>query len=540
MKLVKKENIFVLICSYDERMTAKDAGMRWDAAGRRWYSADVKVAKKLSAYADAETLAALDATEKKVAEKIQESAATDADINIPAPEGLRYMPFQKAGIAFALNRKSVLFGDEMGLGKGIQSIGIINSLPEAKQILIICPASLKLNWQRECEKWLVSQRKIELLNGKESKKESDIYIINYDILSKHPWLAEREWDIVICDEIHMAKSPKALRTKACFAILKKAKRKICLTGTPIMNRPIELQGILTQLGCDFASNWFSYAKRYCAGEKNRFGWDVSGASNLDELQEKLRSTVMIRRLKKDVLADLPAKTRQVIEIPKTGFSSALKKEEKIMKSVEEKRRMLEDLKAQSEAQKDDAGFRAKIDALRETLKVDFAEISVIRHETALAKVDYTIDYLTEMLESNDKIILFAHHLDVLEKIYQAFPGIAVKFTGEMNGEQKQAAVDRFQTDAGCKVFIASTMAAGVGITLTAAKLVIFHELEWTPSSISQAEDRCHRYGQKENVLIQHLVIDGSIDAMLAKKILAKQEIIEKALDKTGLDEEVEL
>lgn len=307
-----------------------------------------------------------------------------------------------------------------------------------------------------------------------------------------------------------------------------------------MNRPIEMQGILAQLGCGFAANWFSYAKRYCAGHKSRFGWDVSGASNLDELQEKLRSTVMIRRLKKDVLAGLPAKTRQVIEIPRAGFSSALKKEEKIMKSVEEKRKMLEELKAQAELQKDDAGFRTKIDALRETLKVDFAEISVIRHETALAKVDFTIDYLNEMLESNEKIILFAHHLDVLEKIYQAFPGIAVKFTGEMSGEEKQAAADKFQTDAGCKIFVASTMAAGVGITLTAAKLVIFHELEWTPSAISQAEDRAHRYGQKENVLVQHLVIDGSIDSMLAKKILAKQEIIEKALDKTGLDDEVEL
>ena len=379
-----------------------------------------------------------------------------------------------------------------------------------------------------------------MMNGKESKRESDIYIVNYDILAKHPWLVAREWDIVICDEVHYAKNPKAARTKACLAILKKAKRRIAMTGTPIMNRPVELQTILAALGCDFAQNWFSYVTRYCAGSRTKWGWDVSGASNLDELQAKLRSTVMIRRLKKDVLTELPAKTRQIIEIPQNGFSSVLKNEDKIMKSYQEKKKELAALKKQAKEQKDEASFAAKIDALKASMQIAFSEIAIVRHETALAKVGFTIDYINDMLESENKIILFCHHQDVLDAIYQAFPNIAVKFTGSMSAEDKQKSVDRFQNDPDCKIFIGSTMAAGVGITLTAARLVIFHELALTPGAMSQAEDRAHRIGQKGNVLVQHLVINGSIDSTLAKMLKSKQEIIEKALDKSSENEEIEL
>lgn len=540
MKLIKINGKYVLDCTYAERHAAKGAGMRWDASAGVWYTYDASVAERLKEYAtDADVIAALEAQGKKIEAAVAESKAVDATIDIPCPTGLEYMPFQRAGIAFAETRANVLIADEMGLGKTIQALGICNHT-QAQKILIVCPASLKLNWGREAEKWLTGKREIEILNGKESERKSQIYIINYDILSKHKWIAEENWDIVICDESHYLKNPKAIRTKAALEILKKAKKKVMLTGTPIMNRPIELQTVLAALDCDFAKNWFGYAKRYCAARQNRFGWDVSGASNLDELQEKLRASVMVRRLKKDVLSELPAKTRQIIEIPADKFSSAVKKEMKIMQSYEDKKKELAALKKQAAEQKDDEGFKDKIESLRSAVSLDFAEISKVRHETALAKTEFTIEYITDMLESRDKIILFAHHIDVIDKLCSAFPDIAVKFTGEMSAEDKQKSVDRFQSDPGCKIFIGSIMAAGVGITLTAANTVVFHELEWTPSVISQAEDRAHRIGQKENVLIQHLVIDSSIDAMLAKKIKAKQEIIEKALDKSELTEEIEL
>ena len=540
MKLIKINGKYVLDCTYAERHAAKDAGMRWNAATKEWYTTDIVVARKLKEYAiDKDVTDSLENEEKKTIEAVAASKAVDADVNLICKDGLEYMPFQQAGIAFALERENVLIADEMGLGKTIQALGIINNVA-ANKILIICPASLKLNWKREAEKWLIEKRDIEIMNGKESERKSSIYIINYDVLSKHKWLAGTEFDVVICDESHYIKNSKAIRTKAALEILKKAKKKIMLTGTPIMNRPIELQTVLAALGCDFAKNWFAYAKRYCGAYKSRFGWDVSGASNLEELQEKLRSSVMIRRLKKDVLLDLPSKTRQIIEIPQNGFNSVLKNEAKIMKSYEENKKELAELKKQAEEQKDNADFKNKIESLRNAISLDFAEISRVRHETALAKTEFTIEYINDMLESRDKVILFAHHIDVIDKLSSAFPDISVKFTGEMTAEDKQKSVDKFQNDANCKIFIGSIMAAGVGITLTAANTVVFHELEWTPSAISQAEDRAHRIGQKENVLVQHLVIDGSIDSMLAKKIKSKQEIIEKALDRSGLTEEIEL
>ncbi|MCC7515570.1 MAG: DEAD/DEAH box helicase [Bacteroidia bacterium] len=540
MKLIKINGKYVLDCTYAERHAAKDAGMRWNAATKEWYTTDIVVARKLKEYAiDSDVQNSLASEEKKTIDAVAASKAVDVDVDLICKQGLEYMPFQRAGIAFARERENVLIADEMGLGKTIQALGICNNT-QAQKILIICPASLKLNWQRESEKWLKEKKEIEILNGKESARQAQVYIINYDILSKHKWIAEENWDIVICDESHYLKNPKAIRTKSALEILKKAKKKIMLTGTPILNRPIELQTVLAALGCDFAKNWFGYAKRYCGAYKSRFGWDVSGASNLEELQEKLRSSVMIRRLKKDVLLDLPAKTRQIIEIPQGGFSSVLKNEAKIMKSYDEKKKVLAELKKQAEEQKDNADFKNKIESLRNAISLDFAEISRVRHETALAKTEFTIEYINDMLESRDKVILFAHHIDVIDKLSSAFPDISVKFTGEMTAEDKQKSVDKFQNDANCKIFIGSIMAAGVGITLTAANTVVFHELEWTPSAISQAEDRAHRIGQKENVLVQHLVIDGSIDSMLAKKIKSKQEIIEKALDRSGLTEEIEL
>ncbi len=541
MKLIRIGGQFVLQCRYEDKDTAKSAGMRWNPTARVWATNDIVVARKLRQYADEETIKKLEAETEKVKAVIEESRATDSNVSIPAPAGLEYMPFQRAGIAFASSRKNILIADEMGLGKTIQAIGTINLDANAKNILVICPASLKLNWARELAKWLVLPRKTEILNGKESEKQSEIYIVNYDILSKHDWLAEKEWDIVVCDEAHYAKNPKAARTKACLSILRKAKKKIMLTGTPIMNRPVELQTILAALGCDFAQNWIGYVTKYCDGYRSKWGWDVKGASNLDDLQEKLRSTVMIRRLKKDVLVDLPAKTRQIIEIPTTGFSAVLKAEEKVMSSYEEKRKELAALKKQAEAQKDDASFAAKIDALKTSMQIAFAEIARVRHETALAKTGFTIDYITDMLESENKIILFCHHQDVLDQIFQAFPGIAVKFTGAMSAEEKQKSVDRFQSDPACKIFVGSIMAAGTGITLTAASTVIFHELALTPGAMSQAEDRAHRIGQQGNVLVQHLVVDGSIDSSIAKMLKAKQEIIEKSLDRTvDANEEIEI
>jgi SWI/SNF-related matrix-associated actin-dependent regulator 1 of chromatin subfamily A len=274
---------------------------------------------------------------------------------------------------------------------------------------------------------------------------------------------------------------------------------------------------------------FGFAKRYCNATHNGYGWDFSGASNLDELQNKLRSSVMIRRKKEDVLKELPAKTRQVIEIE--NDENAVKNEKKASINFQEQIQKLKIAVELSKAESEEA-YKEAVDKLRECAKQHFEEIARLRHETALAKVPYVIDYVNDILENDDKykLVLFAHHKDVVQKLAEEFGNKCVLLTGEMKLEDRQASVDRFQNDETCNVFIGSLKAAGVGITLTKSSHVIFVELDWTPGNMSQCEDRVHRIGQVNSVLIQHLVLQSSVDVNLARTLVEKQEIIDNALD----------
>ena len=477
------------------------------------------------------------------------SRATDAKVDIPAPEGLEYMPFQRAGIAYAMKREGALIGDEMGLGKTIQAIGVVNATPDARRILVVCPASLRLNWQRELQKWLVADLTVGVAQGK-NWPETDVVVINYDILKRHKATLDAEvWDILIVDECHYLKNPKTQRTKAVLGAWNEdprkvvkaiaAKRRLFLTGTPIVNRPIELWPLLRSLDPDnLGRYWKGYVKRYCAGYQDvvrtRHGtktiWQVGGASNLEELQDRLRATLMVRRLKADVLTELPAKRRQVIEVPPNGSVRIVKAEQKAWREVQEQ---LEDLRAQVElakASEDEEDYRAAVAALTEQERVAFNEMSRLRHETALAKVDYVVEHV---LNATDKVVVFAHHRDVISALVTALREAerkVVTITGDTPMNARQAAVDAFQNDPETTVFVGNIQAAGVGLTLTAASHVVFAELDWVPGNMSQAEDRCHRIGQTQSVLVQHLVLDGTLDATMAHTLVEKQEVIDKALD----------
>jgi len=433
---------------------------------------------------------------------IEQSVATTSNMEIPVPDGLAYLPFQKAGIAYACERKNTLIGDEMGLGKTIQAIGVIN-VTTPKTVLVVCPASLKLNWKSEMEKWLVAERDIQVVNGGGEKIPSnpDVVIINYDVLSKHSKaLQSRTWDMVIMDEVHKIKNPKAKRTVVAVSI--KAHRKVLLTGTPITNRPIELQPIAGYLDHDSFGNFFYFAKKYAGARKGHFGWDFNGSSNLDELQRRLRQSFMIRRKKDEVLKDLPAKVRQVIVLPSKAYSGELTKE-----------------------------FDALADAVKETSfgEVSFEEMSEARHQMALAKVADVVDHLVDL---EHQVVVMAHHKDVVQGIKDGLEAVGktvVTLTGDCNQQHRQDSVDTFQAGK-ADVFIGTIGAAGVGITLTKASHVVFAELDWVPGNMSQAEDRCHRIGQVNSVLVQHLVVDGSIDARMAEALVSKQKVLDKALD----------
>lgn len=470
------------------------------------------------------------------------SRAATSSFEPPCPAGLGFYPFQKAGIDFMRQRPATLLADDMGIGKTIQAIGVINCEPSIERVLVVTKASLKENWKREMKKWLVRPMEIGIATGQYWPSHANVICINYDVLGKWPnKLRAKEWDLVILDESAAIKNREAKRTIAIVGRKGRktkgetdippipAKRRLCLSGTPIENRPEELWTTLYFLDPARWGSFYGYAKRYCGMVSNGYGVDCSGATNLDELQRILRETLMIRRRKADVLTELPPKTRVVVELDTDGLEDAIADEERCF---ERHRNDLEQAQAKIElarASESDEEFKTAVKGLA-SATVAFTEMARVRHNTAVSKLPQVIAAIREdMEETGRKMILFGHHRDVLHPLAEAFPG-SVLITGETPPELRQGICDRFQTDPNCGPFIGSIRACGEGLTLTAARLVIFIEQDWCPGKVSQAEDRAHRIGQKDNVLVKHYVLPGTIDARMIQTIVAKQEVIDKALD----------
>ncbi len=544
------------------------------------------------------------------AEQIDASRATDAELDIPKPDGFNYLPYQRAGIAYALNhyrngRSGCLVADEMGLGKTIQAIGVINSDPHIHRVLVICPNSLKINWSRELKKWLVRQQTIGIVEGK-CFPMTDIVIINYDITDKWEKRLAFNWDLIVCDEIHYLKNAKALRAKAVFgyrptrdekvkgakveyspdlssgqieALVKQFtskkrraptkgekdkliarfkaekspaptkeqmdawgtrntyhaipnKRRLGLTGTPICNHPAELFPIISWLNPKEFSDFFPFGLRYCGGKQKGFGWDFSGATHLPELQEKLRFHVMVRRLKVDVLKELPAKRRQIIEFPAEEIQDLLTKE----RTHEERwADRLADFRSRVELAKvsdNQTGYEDAVKALEEGEGASFEEGAQVAHEIGMAKIPLVVADVEGIIETGEKVILFAHHRDVMAAYLGALKEFgAVYCDGESEVSDRQRAVDRFQNDPSCMVIIGGYKPMGVGWTLTRSSTVCCAELDWVPANMQQAEDRAHRIGQVNSVLVRLYVLAGSMDAIKAATLIRKMDISDQALDR---------
>lgn len=515
MKLFADGNIWAVESNYAEKDAVKAAGFRWDPKEKRWWTNDRERAAKLVQFADDSCRAELAGVADAKTEALAASRAAASDAEFPAPDGLSYLPYQRAGISYALSRPGTLIGDDMGLGKTIQGIGVINADDSIRSVLVICPASLKLNWKKELTKWLVRPATIGIANG--TFPDTDIVAINFDILAKHhDAIRARSWDLLIVDEAHALKNPDAIRTQQVIGRKEKkkkdkkggepkvipaispiaARRRVFMTGTPICNRPLELWPLVSSLDPDgLGKSFFSFATRYCNGHQGRFGWDFSGSSNLDELQEKLRTSIMVRRTKSQVLTELPPKRRQIIEMPANGATQAIAAEGRIWQLHED---ALADLRARVELAKasdDPTVFEEAVKALTKAAAVAFDEISKCRHDVALAKVPHVVEHLRDAIESSGKVVLFCHHRDMVEAISAEFPGAAIIHGGIAKIEERQAAVERFQSDPCCQLFIGTIGAAGVGHTLTAASHVVFAELDWTPGLVTQAEDRCVLPGQ---------------------------------------------
>src|SRR5271157_877589 len=521
--------------SHETKERVKQAGWFFSPTEKLWYTRDPIVAATLSPDAIQEAREMVARTNASIAA----SRATSDDIEVPAPDGLSYLPFQLAGISYARAHKDVLIGDEMGLGKTIQAIGLINADSSIRRVLIVCPASLKINWSRELHKWLVHRLSIAIADGQQFPYAEDVVIINYDVLHKHRKRIDQiQWDLLVVDECHSVKNQDARRTQALYGSAAprrcgtsrdpaqrtspiRARRRVYMTGTPIVNRPKELWTLVHEIDPeDLGKSFFKFHMRYCDAQRNSYGWDFSGASNLEELQTGLRSRCMIRRLKADVLKELPPKRRQIIMVPSNGATATVERERTMFQRAEDAAR-----KAREHGEDEYAAAMRMLGG-RST---SFEEMSELRHATAVAKIPHIIEHVKDCLDNTDKLVVFVHHHDVAHALKDAFPDAAM-VTGEVAPDVRTAQVDRFQHDPNCRVFIGSIMAAGVGLTLTAAQLAVFAELDWAPGNISEAEDRLHRIGQIGSVLIQHLVFVDSVDSYMANLVVAKQETITAGLD----------
>lgn len=548
---------FEVYTSYEEYKAGhvdkiKSARFRFEKAPKAcWWTQDAEKASLLISCADETCKDRLSGIAVKRSESIDLSRAKDADISLPLEDlGVTPFPFQRAGIGYAMSRERVLFGDEPGLGKTLQALATIH-FKQAYPCVAVVPASLKINWKKEAVRVVPELRAegaIQIISGRAKagdciSPKAKLIIINYDILTSWvDFILAVQPVALIADESHFWKNDKAQRTKAGKALASKIPQRYLLSGTALVNRPKELLAQLDILGVlsSFGGNW-GFLKSYCGATQKRVPipgrgwtmvWDFNGASRTDELQRLLRQHVMVRRLKEDVLTELPPKTHQCIELACNGLKGLRDRELEMEEEFQAARARLQ---AEVEKARDSGNQKTFEEASKELKKVcdaHFTEMARLAHETAVAKLPKVIEFCLELLEGEEKIAVFAHHHDVvfaLEKAFQEAGIEAVRLTGMESKEQKDAAVVAFQ-EGTARVFIGSLKAAGVGLTLTCASRAVFAELDWTPGVMDQAGDRLHRIGQTNPVLLSYIVLEDSIDSKKVGMLVDKRRVLAAVLD----------
>ncbi|NWY48225.1 ZRAB3 endonuclease, partial [Sylvia atricapilla] len=462
---------------------------------------------------------------------LEASHLEDVDAKLSfLPERLRkkLLPFQEKGIIFALQRSGrCMIADEMGLGKTIQAIAISYYYKNEWPLLIVVPSSLRYPWVDEMEKWIpeLAPDDISIIQNKTDIggiSRSKVTILGYGLLTSDAQtlvdtLYRQNFKVVVIDESHYMKSRNATRSKILLPIVQKALRAVLLTGTPALGRPEELFMQIEALFPRRFGTWNEYAKKYCDARVRFFGkrrqWDCRGASNLEELHQLLRE-IMIRRLKKDVLTQLPPKVRQRIpfDLPQAAaknLNATFAEWEKLMRSLSS-------------------------DATESHFSEVMTLITRMYKETAIAKAGAVKDYIKMMLD-NDKLkfLVFAHHLSMLQACTEAViesKARYIRIDGSVPSAERIHLVNQFQKDPETRVAILSIQAAGQGLTFTAATHVVFAELYWDPGHIKQAEDRAHRIGQCSSVNIHFLIAKGTMDTLMWAMLNRKAKVTGSTLN----------
>lgn len=472
---------------------------------------------------------------------------------IPKYRKLNLVPYQYQieGVNFIeYHNGRALIADVMGLGKTIQALAWIQYRKDIKNVLIVCPSSLKINWCEEFEKWVTRDFQIQILSGFTPYEiTGNVVIANYDIL--HYWIVELKltnFDVCIADELHYAKSESSLRTKAFKEIVLGIPYIIGLTGTPIENDPMEIYYLVNLINRNIFPNYLRFIERYCdakqvvqrvRGGKTRKIWKRNGFTNQKELHRILKQNVMIRRTMDDVDLQLPPKVYSTIKIELDNWATYEKAENDFIQYIKEKfdAKQLEIIASDLE---DSTEFDlvSKLDAISRAPAL--AALQELKLLAALGKINDVIDWVNDFLESDEKLIVFAVNKIIVQKLMDAFPA-AVKIDGSTTTTNRDKAVKSFQNDENTKLFIGNIKAAGVGLTLTAASHIAIIQFPWNPGEILQAEGRPHRIGQKaDRVMVYKFVAKNTIEERIVKLLKHKQNEIDQIIDGKDVKEKQDL
>lgn len=465
---------------------------------------------------------------------IAESVAATADIVVPVGAvakalGKDYYGYQKAGIAFMRARHKSLNGDVRRLGKMIQGIGVCNTYPvgELRSVLVMCPANAKITWVERWREWSIHHPALSSghVSGTKINPQTDFLVVNWDMVTAHiGYIMQQSWDIVIGDEIHRLGNSESRRTKAVFGEdgrsgIPARLHWMGLSGNPLGTRPRNLWPIVKYMDpIDLGANQWRFKGRYCdAGKFN--GWDDTGASNMEELQYKLRKSIMIRRDKHDVSEELPPR-REIVHLPKDGLSKHLKAER--------------------------SALQMALDAFRENVKAGAPQAAHQEPEDeelglsgpqqlTLAALPMMVDFINEALEDDGKIVVACHNRAVAFALRDAFEGCAF-VVGGIGDRAREAERVRFQTDPRCRVFVGNIDACCENMDLSAADTVIYCQRVWQPWKLDQMDDRIWFVGKNKPLWICHLVVEDSVDSEMAALLTEAQDAIERATVASRLNE----
>lgn len=511
------------------------AGVTWHAKSKAWRAPLASIGEvvewgnKFKQPIDGEVVSRLQAVENSLSKLKDASRMVDADIEVAGLAGT-LLPYQRAGVSYASNARRTFIADEMGLGKTLQAIATLEYVYDSYPAVVVCPATLVLNWKAEYNRWLPSRKVAVVTDRKEFPTDYDIVVVGYSNLTA--WEKElSNHRSYIFDESHYCKTPTAQRTKSAVKIARSAPSDgivLCLTGTPVTNRPAEYASQLKILGQldKFGGEWGFY-RRYCGAFKDKWGqWHLEGHSHLDELNERLRSTCYIRRTKDQVLHELPPVIHDPIVVD--GAAAALKEYKKAeIDIVEYLVQRAKEIALELGLSPHSAAVVARIKA---ESNQHLVRLSVLRKLAAKAKMPAIHEWVESRVLEGRKVVIAAHHRDIVDELAKKYGNLRIQGGMDINDieEQKQIFMTAPAAEAPCIVL--SIQAAKTGHNLQVAQDVLFVELPWTPADIDQTYSRCHRLGQKGSVTATYMLLDGSIDEDIYALIERKRGVVNQAVD----------